>query len=227
MINQFIIYGERHSGTKFLQKLINDNLHIVYAKGFNHKHFFTPEFILRQSQITIKSTIFFCIVRNPYDWIMSFHRERHHCGINAANNIYNFMSKPWISREPFLGPEIMLDRHLYNKKPYPTIFHMRSAKNQFLYSILPRYVEHHLFVRYEDFLEEKYLDFFLHHIGTVFDIKIKHNKSVTNFDNKRYYYNLIDDKLLAYINHHTDWNIENSIGYKMAHSLSDLKNKNS
>lgn len=222
MVSQYIIYGERHSGTKFLEKLICSNFDIKHANGFQHKHFFTPDNILNQSQNTIEKTVFFCIVRNPYDWILAFHKVRHHCGIIGANNIYAFMSKNWLSRELFLGPEIMTDRHLYNKLRYKNIFHMRSAKNTFMYSILPTYVKHHVFVRYEDFLEPIYVDHFVNYISNIFSIKKIHSNNKTTFNNKRNYYAQIDSTLLNYINNSIDWGIENLIGYQKALEVKEL-----
>lgn len=214
MITQFIIYGERHSGTKFLYRLITDNLKIQQAKNFEHKHFFTPSNILLQDKDTIEKTIFFCIVRNPYDWIMAFHNERHHCGIIGSNNIYTFMSKPWLSRQPFLGPEILADRHLYNKTKYKNIFHMRSTKNTFMYSILPTYVKYHIFLRYEDFLDQNYATYIINLISSSFNINKKQNNNTCSFHNKRNYYINLDQPLLSYMNNSIDWSIENTIGYQ-------------
>lgn len=222
MVSQYVIYGERHSGTKFLQKLVQSNLNIVLANNFQHKHFFTPDHILKKTLEDVEQTVFLCIVRNPYDWILAFHKERHHCGIIGANNLYTFMSKSWISRQPFLGPEILSDRHLYNGTRYKNIFHMRSTKNMFMYSILPIYVKHHMFIKYEDFLQDGYADYFIKYMSRVFRIKkINHYNNII-FRNKHDYYHKIDTNLLTFINNNIDWSIENQIGYHKALDVKQL-----
>lgn len=39
MINQYTIYGERHSGTKLLQQLIDTYCHINLTWQYGWKHF--------------------------------------------------------------------------------------------------------------------------------------------------------------------------------------------
>lgn len=225
MINQYVIYGERHSGTKFLEKLINKNFTITKSQIFGHKHFFRPNYIFQSSQNILRSTLFICIVRNPYDWIMAFHKERHHCGVVGATDIYKFMSKEWISRNNFLGPEIMQDRHIYIDRRYKNIFEMRSSKIEYLYNILPYYTYNYMFLRYEDFLSHRTINWFLNKL--VYSFKLETYKAIfdiEDFKNKKYYYNHIDDCLLKYINNSIEWNIENRIGYTKADSIAQLKN---
>ena len=74
-IENFQIYGERSSGTKFLQKSLS-TFDITNTEFFGHKHFMgfaKPEKI----EYTMH-TIFICIVRNPYDWLLSFFNYCHH-----------------------------------------------------------------------------------------------------------------------------------------------------
>jgi hypothetical protein len=221
MITQYLIYGERHSGTKFLDKLIYHNFDINQTRQFGHKHFFRPKHIFDTTLSILDSTLFLCIVRNPYDWIMSFHKERHHCGISNAKDIYRFLSKEWLSREPFLGPEILEDRHLYLDRRYANIFELRSTKLNFLKNILPLYINNYIFVRYEDFIDINFTIFFINKLRTRFKLISKQRHiEILNLNKK--YHNQFNTDLLKYINQKIDWNIEEQIGYKKISDISEF-----
>jgi hypothetical protein len=222
MINQYVIYGERHSGTKFLDKLIDKNFDISKTIQFGHKHFFRPEHIFESEASIIAKTLFLCIVRNPYDWIMSFHSERHHCGISNANDIYRFLSEEWSSRELFLGPEILEDRHLYSNRRYKDIFELRSVKINFLRYILPLYIDNYVFVRYEDFIDINFAPLFIRNLQNRFRL-IRKKEHIEKLDLRKKYYDKINKDLLKYINQKIDWTIENNIGYIKALDVSEFK----
>lgn len=222
MINQYVIYGERHSGTKFLDKLIDKNFDIVKAAQFGHKHFFRPKHIFESEASIIDKTLFLCIARNPYDWLMSFHNERHHCGISNAKDIYRFLSKEWSSREPFLGPEILEDRHLYSNRRYKDIFELRSVKLNFLRHILPLYINNYVFVRYEDFIDVKFTSLFTCNLENRFGL-IRKKAHIEKLDLRKKYYDKINPDLLKYINQNIEWKIENQIGYLQASEISEFR----
>jgi hypothetical protein len=224
MITHYVIYGERHSGTKFLEKLITYNFNLTKDLTFGHKHFFRPKHIFNSCQDILDKTLFLCIVRNPYDWIMACHKLRHHCSIHGASNIYSFISKEWSSREEFVGPEILADRHLYADRRYKNIFEMRWAKINYLVNILPNYIHNYIFVRYEDFLLNNFTENFLTKLQYRFSLNYKKEPpEIEKFKNK-YYYDKIDYTLLKYINNSLRWDIENQIGYIKASSVDELQN---
>ena len=71
-IKKFTILGERCSGTNVLQKLIETNFDLEYSNDFHHKHFFG---FCNYSKIkSTQNTLFICIVRNVYEWILSLHK---------------------------------------------------------------------------------------------------------------------------------------------------------
>jgi hypothetical protein len=78
MIKKYTIYGERCSGTNYLENLIDKNFDIKITWEFGWKHFFG----FNDNQLkNSDDTLFICIVRNPVDWINSFYRELHHSPI--------------------------------------------------------------------------------------------------------------------------------------------------
>lgn len=225
MITHYVIYGERHSGTKFLEKLITYNFDLIKDLAFGHKHFFRPKHIFNSSQDILNRTLFLCIVRNPYDWIMAFHKLRHHCAIVNSKDIYSFISKEWSSREEFVGPEILADRHLYADRRYSNIFEMRWAKINYLVNILPHYINNYIFVKYEDFLIDNFANNFLNQLRYRFVLNYKKEQpAIEKFKNQHYYYDKIDYTLLKYINNSLRWDIENQIGYTKANSIEELQN---
>ena len=72
-ITRFTIYGERCSGTNYLQELIELNFDVETTWDYGWKHFFGFNDLLNSDD-----TLFICIVRNPIDWINSLYKNKHH-----------------------------------------------------------------------------------------------------------------------------------------------------
>lgn len=119
----FVIYGERNSGTNYLETVLTgQSYHLFYPQSafihipvlntsyfddykiptekhtvrknnFGAKHFFG----FYDENIKIESDVIFIgIVRNPYDWITALNRDNHH--IPPENHgIVNFLSNEWYS----------------------------------------------------------------------------------------------------------------------------------
>ena len=60
-INKYTIYGERNSGTSYLEQLMYKNFNSSNI-FINHKHFFGHKDLSNTDD-----TLFIAIVRNPYD----------------------------------------------------------------------------------------------------------------------------------------------------------------
>ena len=73
MINKFTIYGERCSGTNFLEKAIAENFDIKVTWEYEWKHFFGFNKCLNS-----QDTLFIGVIRDPFDWLFSFHKNPHH-----------------------------------------------------------------------------------------------------------------------------------------------------
>ena len=84
MLKKFTIYGERCSGTNYLEKIINLNFDVNVTWEFGWKHFFGfDDKELEKSH----DTLFICIVRNLPDWINSFFRQKHHLPIKYNKSL--------------------------------------------------------------------------------------------------------------------------------------------
>jgi len=141
-MTEFMIMGERNSGTHFLQHAITENFGKKYR--FNHlKHFWYDQKL--PSDIP---TIM--IVRHPIDWIDSMWKRKHHVPPKNRQSIYSYIRNEWYSEER--GVEIMGDRHLQTGRRYRDIFEMRQNKIDFL---LNRLNDHNnMLIRYEDLRDD-------------------------------------------------------------------------
>ena len=74
-VKKYTIYGERCSGTNYLENIINVN--ITWDYGWKHFFGFQDDKLKKSDD-----TLFICIVRNLPDWINSFYREKYHLPLN-------------------------------------------------------------------------------------------------------------------------------------------------
>jgi hypothetical protein len=208
MVQNFTIYGERCSGTKFLERSILKYTNLKPTWDFGWKHFFgfNDEQILYEGD----NTLFLAIVRNPYQWLMSLNRKRHH--IEGGKHKKDFFTDEWKScKTKTIGSrEIMEDRNPMNGERYKNIFELRKYKCRYLWYELPLYAKNNYFIRYEDLLENNIA--ILNHIVFLFDIPIKANSQIEPVVHGRKYF--IDDDNFQLFNNNIDWSTENTIGYK-------------
>ena len=78
MIKKVQIYGERCSGTNYLEDLITKNFNVEITWEYGWKHFFG---FCEEKLVNSNDTLFICIIRDIYSWINSFFRELHHLPI--------------------------------------------------------------------------------------------------------------------------------------------------
>jgi len=164
MIRYFTIYGERCSGTNYLQHAMLENFQLTYTSKYGWKHFFgfydfTQE---EKDEPLIENTLFIGIVRDPLYWLNSFSEKLHHIPTSNRQSIYSFLWNEHYSVSDHTNAEIMEDHHIYTHQRYKNIFELRSIKNRFLIEDMPTRVKHYLLIRYEDLTNhyEKVLNFF-------------------------------------------------------------------
>lgn len=231
MIKQYTIYGERHCGTKLLQKLMNtySNLDITWEYGWKHFFGFYSEVLMRSS----KDTLFLCAVRNPYDWLCSMHREPHH--INGwFYDINNRIKNPFTSITEFLTSEIVsystpsivsdlhdtliakkfykeivLDRNINTGLNYKDIFELRSVKMRYLWS-MQNLVDNILYIKYEDLIDD-----YLPLINKILQKINPEHESITKkiVPVEKGKNNQIDPEACELINLKIDWDAEKLFGY--------------
>ena len=131
----YTILGERNTGTHFLQYAIKFNFDLEYHKGT--KHFFGHSDEADFPPETKDQTIYFCMVRDPIEWVDSLFKRLHHIPPENKASIDAFMKNEWYSiyeEGDRSGQEIMEDRNMVTKERYANIFEMRKIKHNYLLS---------------------------------------------------------------------------------------------
>jgi nicotinamide riboside kinase len=177
-IKKFIIYGERCSGTNFLENAILENFNIEISWEQGSKHFFCFN---NYDKRNFDDTLYIGIVRNPIYWINSFSKELHHVPEINRKNLHNFLFNKFYSVNDEIEIIPKLQTVLFNNKPqkvyrystmledlnyvtnkkYKNIFELRKLKNEYLMNIMPTKVKNYILINYENLLNnyEETLEF--------------------------------------------------------------------
>jgi|688.fasta_scaffold321941_3 hypothetical protein len=206
-IKKFTIYGERHSGTKLLQNAIALNFEANFTDEYGHKHFIG--FCDIGGLASSHDTIFICIIRNPYDWILANNRQPHHSPIIRPNFLY---LKDWFSVDSN-EKEILIDRCYWDNVRYKDIYELRYLKTLYLLYILPILVHNYVFIRYEDFISDQM--YYYNYISNMFDMKMRprfpETARLLEINPPNNY--SISQNDLEHVNKNIYWNIEKQCGY--------------
>lgn len=143
------IYGERNSGTIYLEWLIHKNLVAEIVEGFEFgwKHRLAPV----EDELTdlMKNEILYlCLVKNPYSWLLSMHKRPYQHEVLKDLSFSEFI------------------RYSYGDYKNPVA--LWNIKNR-SYVELGNHVRHHMILKYEDLLKEPRTQ--LDHIAEVFSIE--------------------------------------------------------
>ena len=143
MITNVTIYGERCSGTNYLEKLLllNFDVNIVWSYGW--KHFFGFDNLSNSDNV-----LFIGIIRNLPDWVNSLYREKYHLPPELTKNVDNFLNNTFYSIEN--NKEFMNDRNIETKERYKNIFELRHVKNKYLIETMPTLVKNYCLITYDD-----------------------------------------------------------------------------
>ena len=182
MLKYFTIYGERCSGTNFLEKAIEENFDLKITWDYDFKHWFGHHQFKNNEKED--ETLFLGIIRNPINWIDSFFKKPYHLPLSNKKNIKNFLFNECCSFDDDTQNEIMLDRNIITKKRYKNIFELRYTKNNYLIHNMPKNVKNYLLLRYED-LYDNY-DLILGYLEKKFKLIRKNTdfKKIVNYKGK-------------------------------------------
>ena len=160
MPRKITIFGERCSGTNYLQDVVTANFNVEVTWDYGWKHFFG---FLDNHLENAGDTLFLLIVRDPVAWMNSLFRNPHHLNYECTESVYHFLNteiyslpEDWCCqgyygrRYKTLGE----DRNMYTGKRYKNIFEMRHTKLKFLIEDMPKKVKNSIFIRYEDLVND-------------------------------------------------------------------------
>ena len=156
MVKNYTIFGERCSGTGYLEALMEKNFDTTITWAYGWKHYFGFEDFNNSDD-----TLFICIVRNLPDWINSFYRTKWDLHLrydkphSKAESLQKFLHEELWSvdiNELKEGRivEHMHDRNMFTKERYKNIFELRETKLKWMHEVLPTLVKNCLVIRYED-----------------------------------------------------------------------------
>lgn len=171
---KFTIFGERCSGTNYLEHVISTNFNIKYTSDICNKHFFCFN---DYNNIDTSKMLFIGIVRNPIYWLNSFSKELYHVPEINRQSLKNFLFNEWYSvldEQPDKptnhfneNASLTSKRFITNVNPlinkkdlnYITgkkcknIFELRKIKNKYLMEKMPqRFPNNYILINYENLL---------------------------------------------------------------------------
>ena len=204
-IDQFVIYGERHSGTNLTEKIFVQKFGLTRSHFYGNKHWFgwtKPETIAYKN----KHVLFIGLVRNPYDWIMAMINLPHHVYHHRMVNLESFLLNEWYSTNNY-NDEIIEDRNPITRQRYKNIFDMRTYKYRYLNEIMPVIAPNYVLISYDMLLKnyESYLNiienrFYLKTIGSPPALQNKSSYGIPN-------------NIKSIIDNNVDWSLEESLGF--------------
>lgn len=167
MITKFTIFGERCSGTNYLEQLLVTNFDIEITWDYGYKHFFGFDSFNNSDNV-----LFIGIVRDLVDWINSLYREKHQLPPELTNSIESFLNNEFYSINTS-KKEILQDRNIFTKERYKNIFELRHLKNKFLIENMPKIVKNYCLITYENLTQN--FQSFMNEIKNKYNLKVKSN----------------------------------------------------
>jgi len=231
------IFGERRSGTNYLETLVQQNFREVrLTRDFGGKHWFIRglEPRGRANETTdhqcvrplgdSDDTLMLVIHRNPYDWLRSLQAKPFHAWGHDSLPLREFITKPWVSSEvAAVNPTwTVRDDEYYFIEEATNVLAMRSLKLRHFLA-LPAAAPNVAVIRYDDLAADQTI---LGEIADRFNIALQ-GDSLRNVDtyvgrsgNAAFdggqRYEPIGKADLDFINENLDWDIESTAGYSPA-----------
>jgi len=218
-INKFTILCERCTGSHFLQYAVQDNFNLKYYK--KNKHFFGHTDNI--DYINTDDMIYFCLVRNPIEWIDSFFKRLHNVPPENKKDIYSFTHNEFYSiyeEGDQITKEIMEDRHIKTNERYKNILELRETKQDYILNTIPNKVKHFMLIKYEDLRDdyENTLNKIKDNFNLIKTNEYKEYKKIEKYKgsfNALYYKKpiLINDDIQNYIKENINIEQEKLLGY--------------
>lgn len=233
-INKIQIFGERCSGTNFLEHLIVRNFKNIKKDTFfwyGEKHFpcwfdfpFDEKFYQRPLyNYTLeksKDVLFIVIFRDPYDWVRSFYKSPHHAISSLKTLSFSeFIRSKWEVENDIENPyRFPIELNPKTGAPFDNVMKLRTARiiNMLRLKDLVPFV---YFINYE--ILNEFPREVLTEISELFGVEMndqftpvltdKGNEDVM-FTPSRY--RIISPADLDFINQNLDEKVEKSIGYR-------------
>ena len=171
-IKNFTIFGERNSGTTYLQHILEYQLKIPFTDKYGHKHRYIKNLyprgeansttdnlcIVDVDNIEADNTLFIVCVRNPIDWVVKTYQRPHMFRNIDKSSLYNFTIHKYLcyhKHQPYyykINPEVT-HPHLYFIEQADDLIKLRNMKYKHFYKLTKK-VKHSYIVRLEHFKDD-------------------------------------------------------------------------
>jgi hypothetical protein len=153
MIEKFCVFGERCSGTTYLENLIESNFGLPMTDEFGLKHFWNMTDFSNNN-----TTLFIGIERELLSWLDSFAKTPHQVHPYRPYDYEALFFKP--IRSYYQGDMV---------EDYENIIECRRTKSNIIRSLFPNLLKHYFFITYEELVANPIE--FLHTIQTRFQLQ--------------------------------------------------------
>ncbi len=181
-LDRFQVFGERRSGTNFVENIMkrNTDLRFVTFYGWKHGIPYYPVFPA--------CCLFFIVVRHPLEWVRSFYRGPYE-GVEQIIKLpfsefirseweghYRPDPSPWneqgytVDGRVGWDEPLQLDRHPIEGRRFHNVMEMRNIKLAGQLSLLKRGLNAVL-IRYEDMLEHR--EAIVQKISDIFSVRLR------------------------------------------------------
>jgi len=239
MINYIQVFGERNSGTNYLNNLINKNIdNVETGAKYGWKHGYVIN--LRNGMFDISKLLIICVFKNPFAWLVSMHNKPHHASQMRLLSFSDFLREEWIcykgtdyfERDLITNPytedeEMKMERDPDTGKRCTNVIQLRNKKNEKLLD-LNNHTAQIEYVRYEDLLVDpekffsKIIDKYNLKTSSTFQNSNQyHGKNVNEkFSRKEYYLKKeylsnFNSKDLLFVENEINKDYESKIGYNI------------
>lgn len=233
LISKVQIYGERSSGTNYLEQLMKKNIpSLIFTNEYGWKHFFPP-----LTFPTSEQCLFVVIYRDLFDWTRSFYLQPHHVHKSIRKLSFSkFIRSEWHCvydkqsnthpTEELYMQEMMFERDPNTGNRFQNILSMRSSKINAL-ELLKEKVNYVEYVRYEEL--KKNPEQFIQHLIEKYnlptyqkfeDIITYKGNTQEVFKQKKYFDFKKAD--LKFIVENLDLQLERQIGYHIDERMNEL-----
>jgi hypothetical protein len=144
-ITKFTIYGERCSGTNFLEKAITTNYNLPVTWEYGRKHWWGFRPLEKEDTSNV---LFIGIAKSLRDWIHSFLYRPHHIP-KKLQQVKKYWARQIYSIDES-KKEMTHDRNIYTGKRYRNLFELYRVKHEVLLNIIPKQVKNFIFIHYSD-----------------------------------------------------------------------------
>lgn len=166
MIKEIKVFGERNSGTMYLNKLLRMNLlncKILsgnFKKGWKHG-------VVSHDQPDKNTTLFICVVRDLEEWLVSMRRRPYHIRIKQKTGLPKFLNMEINSSDKRLNHPTRVDPNEYGRD----IFDIRYIKIE-SYKKLFKYCPNVVFLNLKTL--QNNTEFVITNLCKIFKIKKRH-----------------------------------------------------